>query len=73
MTRRIHLELVRDGVIKETLTCDAESAKALLASALANRYRWQIVPPDRTGELLDDEARFAADCEACSVPNTFDN
>jgi hypothetical protein len=70
--RQIALELVRDGVIKETTTVGVEEAKELLAKEMANRYRWRIAEPDRTGEIPNDEQRYAEDCKACGVGNPYD-
>ena len=70
--RKIALQLVRDGVIKETATVSVAEARDRLSQTMANRYQWRIAPPDCTGNLTDDDARYAADCEACGVANPYD-
>ena len=71
--RYVTVELWRDGERKEYTTLPASEAAELIRKPMANHYRWQISPPDRTGELQDDEARFAADCEACGVTDPYAN
>lgn len=63
----ISLELCHHNVVKETYSCGVDEAKELLAKRLDNGYRWQIAPPDSTGNLPDDEARYNADYAACGI------
>jgi hypothetical protein len=73
MTRKIALELVAFGITKETVTLPADEARALLAKPMTRGWRWSICGPDTTGELPDDDARFAADCAACKISNPYDH
>lgn len=70
-TTKIELQLYRDREIKELWSGSVEQAKELLSLPMVNRYRWRLTPPDSTGELPNDEARYAADCAACGVGNPF--
>lgn len=69
--RKVTVELVSFGVVKEYVTLPASEASALLRKAMAWGHHWRIVGPDKTGEIRNDEARYAADCEACGVENAF--
>lgn len=71
--REITLNLYAFGVEKEWVTLPASEAKELLAKPMNPGWSWRIDPPDTTGEMPDDEARYAEDCKACGVENPFDN
>lgn len=66
--RRITLNLMCHGVVaKEYTEVPASEARQLLKKRMATGWYWAIDPPDKTGAIPDDVARYAADCEACGV------
>lgn len=71
--RKVTIELVVFGQVKEYTTMDAEDAREVLTRKMNPGHRYRINPPDKTGVFADDEARYAADCEACGVENPFAN
>ena len=71
--RKVTVELVAFGQVKEYVTLPASEAAEYLGRNMTKGHRWRITPPDRTGELPNDERRYADDCAACGVPNPYEN
>ena len=69
--RPVTIELVITGAVSSYLTLPAYAAADALALPMNAGHLWRIRPPDKTGAIPDDEARYAADCAACGVPNVY--
>jgi hypothetical protein len=72
MDRKITIELMSFGQIKEYRVVSPVEAREYLDKEMTRGHRWRIQPPNQSGELPNDEARYAEDCKACGVGNPFD-
>ena len=70
-TRLITIELVGFGIGKEYQVVPPAEARNLLMRRMARGWHYRLTPPDRTGELPNDEERYAADCQACGIGNVY--